>query len=274
MEFDVEINEEQTEQQEVIQETEVPAEQAEEEVTEQVEAPAQKAEEKPAKTYTQEELNRIVASRNARTEAKLRREYDRKYGDLEAVLKAGTGKESVEDITGTLRTFYESKGVKIQPKAAYSRQDEERLGRADADDIINTGDEDVLEELEQLARIGKDKMTDREKARFQALAAHRQTTERAQELEKLGVSEDVYNSSEFRAFAGQFNPNTPIRKVYDIYRMTRPKTEKRTMGSMKSQPEQKVKDYYTPAEIEKMTMKDLDDPKVWEAVRRSMTGRA
>lgn len=274
MEFDVEINEEQTEQQEVTQETEVPAEQAEEQVSEQVEDSAQKAEEKPTKTYTQEELNRIVASRNARTEAKLRREYDRKYGELENVLKAGTGKDSVEEITATYRKFYEDKGIKIQPKPAYSRQDEERLGRADADDIINTGDDDVLEELEQLARIGKDKMTAREKARFQALALHRQTAERALELEKLGVSEDVYNSKEFREFAGQFNSNTPIKKVYDIYQMTKPKTEKRTMGSMKTQAEQKVKDYYTAAEIEKMTMKDLDDPKVWEAVRRSMTGRA
>ena len=34
----------------------------------------------------------------------------------------------------------------------------------------------------------------------------------------------------------------------------------------------KVKDYYSPEEIERLTEEDLDNPKVWEAVRRSMTG--
>ena len=34
-----------------------------------------------------------------------------------------------------------------------------------------------------------------------------------------------------------------------------------------------VKDYYTPEEISKMTEEDLDNPQVWEAVRRCMTGQ-
>ena len=33
----------------------------------------------------------------------------------------------------------------------------------------------------------------------------------------------------------------------------------------------KVKDYYTEDEIRKLTDEELDNPKIWEAVRRSMT---
>ena len=46
--------------------------------------------EETPKTYTQEEVDAIVGKRVARTEAKLRKENDRKYGQLVEVLKAGS----------------------------------------------------------------------------------------------------------------------------------------------------------------------------------------
>ena len=49
----------------------------------------------PVKTYTQEEVDDIVGKRLARNTAKIRKEYSKKYGDLENVLKAGTGKDNV-----------------------------------------------------------------------------------------------------------------------------------------------------------------------------------
>ena len=57
----------------------------------------------PEKKYTEEEfnakVNEIVGKRNARYKAKIDKEYARKYGDLEDVLRAGTGKEDVGEIT-------------------------------------------------------------------------------------------------------------------------------------------------------------------------------
>ena len=41
--------------------------------------------ETPVKTYTEEEVNQIVGKRLARNSAKIRKEYDNKYGELEAV---------------------------------------------------------------------------------------------------------------------------------------------------------------------------------------------
>lgn len=225
------------------------------------------------KTYTQAEVDEIVGKRLARKEAKIRKEYDSKYGHLENVLKAGTGKETVEEMTDTFEKFYESKGIKINKRPEYSDRDIETLARRDAEDIIHAGYEEVVEETDRLSKKGVANMTAREKALFKTLAEHRQSTERGRELSKIGVTEDVYNSQEFKDFAGKFSASTSIRDIYDIYAKMQPRKEIKTMGSMKQVQSDGVKDYYSPEEIDRLSMKDLDDPRVWEAVRRSMTGR-
>lgn len=230
-------------------------------------------EETPIKTYTQEEVDAMMGKRVARTEAKIRREYERKYGDLTEVLKAGTGKEDVGEITNTFRDFYTKKGIQFSKKPQYNDDDVKVLARHDADAIISGGFEDVVEEVDRLADLGVENMTSREKALFKTLAEHRQNAERSKKLSEMGVTEEEYESKDFKDFASQFNATIPIDKVYDIYRKTKPKKEIRTMGSMKQTQTTKQKDYYTPEEIERLTMDDLNDPKVWDAVRRSMTGQ-
>jgi len=245
-------------------------------VTEQVTENVEQTTEESPKMYSEAEFNakldEVLGKKIARREAKIRKEYERKYGDLEDVLRAGTGKDSVEEMTDTFQKFYASKGIKMPEKPNYSAKDIEVLARAEADEIIRGGFDEVVEEVDRLAAVGASNMTAREKAVFKVLAEHRQSAERGRELSKIGVTEDVFNSQEFKDFAGKFNPNTPIRDIYDIYNKTIPRKEHRTMGSMKQQPEKGVKDYYSPEEIERLTMEELDDPKVWEAVRRSMTG--
>lgn len=230
-------------------------------------------EEIPAKTYTQEEVDAIVGKRIARTKAKIEKDYQRKYGDLENVLKAGTGKESVEEMTDTFKEFYTKKGIKIPEKPTYSAKDIEVLARAEAEEFIRGGYEDVVEEVDRLTELGAANMTAREKAVFKVLAEHRQNTERTKELTKIGVTEDVYNSAEFKEFAGKFNPNTSINDIYDIYRKTQPKKEIRTMGSMKNSSSDSgtVKDFYTKDEALQFTKKDFDkNPALYKAVQESM----
>lgn len=225
------------------------------------------------KTYTQSQLDEIVGKRLARNSAKIRKEYDRKYGDLEAVLKAGTGKESVEEMTDTFKTFYESKGIKLPEKPNYSDKDLEVLAAADAKDVINSGDEDVIEELNRLTDVGFDNMTAREKAYFKVLAEHRQNTERHKELSKIGVTDDVYNSREFQEFASKFNSNIPIADIYSIYTKTQPKKEIKPMGSMtnKTSEDGTIKDFYTRDEALKFTKADFDkSPELFKAVQDSM----
>lgn len=244
-----------------------------EEVTENVE---QTTEETPPKMFTQEELNDIVGKAKARERAKITKQYERQHErerGLIETLKTGTGKQTVEELDDTFTKFYEGKGIKIN-KPNYSDGDIEVLARADAEDIINSGFDEVVEEVDRLTKLGVANMSARDKATFKILAEHRQSTERSRELAEIGITEDVYNSQEFKDFASKFNSKTPIKDIYDIYNKTKPKKEIRTAGSMKQSHNDKgVKDYYTPEEIERLTEDDLDDPKVWEAVRRSMTGR-
>ena len=217
--------------------------------------------EETAKTYTEAEFNakldEVLGKKIARKEAKIRKEYERKYGNLEEVLKAGTGKESVEEMTNTFAEFYRQKGITIPEKPTYSTKDIEVLARAEAEDIIRSGYDEVVEEVDRLTDIGVGNMTAREKAVFKVLAEHRQSAERSKELTKLGVTEDVFNSQEFKEFAGKFNAT---------------KKEIKTMGSMKttSSADNGVKDFYTRDEALKFSKKDFDEnPALFAAVVKS-----
>lgn len=234
--------------------------------------------EQTEKTYTEAEFNakldEVLGKKIARREAKIRKEYDRKYGELEEVLKAGTGKQNVDEMTDTFKKFYASKGIKIPNKAEYSAKDLEVLARAEADEIIRSGYEDVVEEVDRLTEIGAANMNAREKALFKVLAEHRQNADRGRELSKIGVTEDVYNSREFKDFQSKFNPNTPINEIYDLYHKTQPKKQIQTMGSMKNSAADTsaVKDFYSYEEAMKFTKKDFDNnPELLKAVEASMT---
>ena len=245
-----------------------------EQVTENVEQTTEETVVMPEKLFTQDDLNAAVGKAKARERAKIEKQYKRQYGDLVDVLKAGTGKENVEEMTDTFREFYQKKGIQFSQKTDYSQADIEVLARADADEIIRSGYEEVVEETDRLADIGFENMTAREKALFKTLAEHRQAAERGQELSRIGVGEDVYNSQAFKDFAGKFNPSTPIAEIYEIYSSRQPKKEYRTMGSMKnnSSGDTGVKDFYTVDEARAFTKADFDkNPALFEAVRKSMS---
>ncbi len=247
-------------------------------VTEQVAENVEQTTEETPKMYTEEEMNarvnEIVGKRIARKEAKIRKEYDRKYGNLESVLRAGTGKESVDEMTDTFRQFYEGKGIQMPTQPAYNDADTAILARAEADDIIRGGYDEVVEEVDRLANLGVENMTPREKAVFKALAEHRHKAETAKSLAEIGVTEDVTESEEFKSFAAKFNPAVPVKDVYDLYRKTQPAKEHKTMGSLKggAAAEPEVKDFYSVEEARKFTRADFDrNPKLFEAVQNSMT---
>ena len=229
-------------------------------------------EETPAKTYTQEEVNAMMGKRLARQEARIKKEYDRKYGDLTETLKAGTGKETVEELNDAFTQFYESKGIKISKKPDYSDRDIETLARADANEIIQGGYDEVVEEVDRLANT--ENLSPRDREVFRILAEHRQNTERNTELAKIGITEDVYNSKEFQDYKSMFKDDTPITKVWNEYQKSQPKKEFKTMGSMKNNTtaDNGVKDFYSFEEASKFTKADFDkNPALYKAVVSSMS---
>lgn len=243
-------------------------------VTEQVTENVEQTTEQTPKTFTQDEVNEIVGRRVARNEARIRKEYDRDYGELMGLLQAGTGKKTVGEITGAMRDFYGTKGIKTPQEAQYSQKDIQVLANAEAEDIIrNGGYEEVVAEVDRMAKIGTANLNPRDKALFTALAAHRQSEERTRELSKLGVTQEVADSKEFRDFAAKFSPTTPISEVYGIYAKTLPQKNVQTMGSMKSTDsgDGGVKDYYSFEEASKFTRKDFErNPALLKAVEKSM----
>ena len=244
-------------------------------VTEVTENAEQTTAEQSPKMFTQDEVNDIVGKAKARERAKITKQKDREYGELMETLRAGTGKPNANanEINDTFSKFYESKGVKIRKDPEYSAKDLETLAKAEADEIIRGGYEDVVDEVDRLTSIGADKMNAREKALFKVLAEHRANAERNKELSEIGITEEVYNSAEFKEFAGQFNSNVPMSKVYNLYKQTQPKKEIKTMGSMKNtdSADSAVKEYYSPEEARKISRKELDaNPALMAAIERSM----
>ena len=247
-------------------------------VTENVAENAEQTAEQTEKTYTEAEFNakldEVLGKKIARKEAKIRKEYDRRYGGLMATLKDGTGKDDVDELNDMFTKFYESKGIKINKKPDYSDKDIAILARADADEIIRSGYEEVVEEANRLSELGADRMSPKEKAVFKILTEHAKNADKDRELAELGVPEDVRNSKEFKDFASEFKDGTSIKKIYEYYNKTQPKKEIRTAGSMKNNDsaDSGVKDFYTFEEAKRFTKKDFDNnPALFKAVEASMS---
>lgn len=221
----------------------------------------------------QEELNDMMKDRLRKQKNKIERDYTEKYGRLETVVNVGLGTNSIEEATNKLTDFYKKKGITIPDTPKYSERDIEVLANAEAEDIISYGYEDIVSEVERLAEIGVDSMTPREKIVFTKLANERQKLEDEKNLASIGISRKAIEDAEYKEFAEKLNPNLSLKDKYEMYLKFKPKKEFEKMGSMTSGPT-KVKEYYTPEEIERLTDEDLDNPLVWEAVRKSMTGQS
>ena len=228
------------------------------------------------KTYTEEELNarvdELLAKKIARKEARIRKEYDKKYGKLESVLKAGTGEEDLDKLTDTFTKFYTKKGIEIPTEPTYNESDMKVLANAEADSIIASGFDDVVEEVDRLAELGDD-MTPRERLVFIKLAEHRKSEQEKKELAKIGVGAKALEDEDFIEFAEKLNPSMSIKDKYEMYSQFKPKPKVETMGSMKNATSNDtgVKDFYTRDEAMKFTKKDFDkNPALFKAVENSM----
>lgn len=229
------------------------------------------------KVYTEAEFNakldEVLGKKIARKEAKIRKEYESKYSELEDLVRVGTGKNDVGEVTQEIKKYYESQGVQMPSKPTYSEKEISILAAAEAKETIDAGYDEVVEEVNRLASKGVTNMDAKEKQIFKILAEHRSNEEKTAELLKLGVTEDTYNSKEFKDFAGKFNPNTSMKEIYNLYAKLQPKKEVETMGSMTNTAKDNgVKDFYTPEEASKFTRADYDkNPALYDAVKKSMT---
>ena len=261
--------------------------QAVEEIEEGIEltdTTSQEEEKKEVKTYTAEEvekmvndrINNLLPKKIEREKRKMEKQYSdklAKYEETDSILKAGLGTKDISESNQRMREFYKEQGIDIPAysKPRDSEEDEKILGQAEASKIIDLGFEEMQEEANRLAAIGVDKMTPRDKVVFNILADELTHQKQVKELAELGVKEEILNDSEFKEFASQFNSKTPIKNVYEMYTKIKPQKKYEQIGSMKNIKEPVQKDYYSNEEIAKMSPEEIR--KNWDVIRKSMTAQ-
>lgn len=231
------------------------------------------------KTYTQEDIDRVVSQEKARLERKYRKEQESKLGqaqELENTIRVGLGLSSDDDVLSKVKDFYKEQGIDIpDAKTSVSNRDSEILGKADANEIIDTCDyEEIEARANELAVKQKQgKTSARESAEFFKLGEYLTTKLEEKELKANGVDIGILQDREFKKFASRFNRDAKISEVYELWEKLNEKTPKKPVstGSSKSTvPDNGVKDHYTSEEVDKLTDKELDDPNIWKRVRESM----
>lgn len=241
--------------------------------TEEKEEATQPMEEGPKKIYTEEEFNEKFDTKFKRREAKLRREYEKKYSKLENILNAGLGTSSVEEATSKLNEYYKEQGIDIpETNFKYSEEDTKILADKDAEEIISLGYDEIKEEGERLANLGKD-MTQRERLTLEKLTSKMKEIEELKELSSIGVSKEEVFTDDFKEYERKLNPNLSLKEKWEMYLSTKPKKEIKQMGSMKSGPTSNdgLKDFYTRDEALRFTEADYEkNPRLEAIIEKSM----
>lgn len=240
------------------------------EVVDNNEEAEESAPQEEVQTYTQEDLNKILEARTNSLNRKHQKELD-KYRKAESILKQGLGVDNIDDINSQLTEFYTNQGIEIKETSGLNDRDEQVLARADINEIISFGDEEVLETAKELAN--KKKRTVREETVLNGLMREISLKQATKKLEEAGADKDIYSSDNFKTFASKFNPDVEITDIYNFYKQTLPqKKQPESAGSMKSvQVNNQVKEFYTAEEAKKFTDADYDkNPALFDAVVRSM----
>lgn len=231
-------------------------------------------EEQPqGKFYTDEEFNQkvneIADRRVARKMRKLERELD-KYKDTENVLKSQLGGENIDEVNSNLRKLYTDEGVQLPSK--YVSEDKEYLeyqATRDSEDIIAEGYDCIRDEANRLANIGYDNLNSKDKLLFTKLCEELDREDDVKILKGLNIDTNILEDNSFKEFRKQFNRNTPVSKIYELYSGNK-ETKINTPGSL-SNNSKTESEYFTDEEIENLTMEDLDDPVIWEKLRKTQT---
>ena len=223
------------------------------------------------KMYTKEEVDEIKLRYGKRVERKVSKDFEKKYGRLENVLKAGTGEDDLEKVTDTFTDFYTKKGIQIPNAPQFSQRDMEYLAERDAKEIIDSGYEEVVDELNRLSEIGIDNMNQSDKVVFLKLKQEADRIANEKELKSIGISE---LPADFDDFANKLNPSLSLKEKYEMYTKLNPKKKGEVIGSMKNTDTSNkgVKEYYSFEEASKFTRADFDaNPELFKAVCDSMT---
>ena len=219
-----------------------------------------------------------IKDRLARDRASQERKYNKelaKYKHLENVMNTGLGVDNVDDAITKASEFYREQGIEIpEYKEGFSERDEKILAKADAQEIIDLGRAEMEAEANRIASIPAEQRSVREKTIFDTLCKELISLRDIDELKAKGYKTDILQTKEFSQFRDQFNVNTPISTIYEMYNKMNGQAVKQpaSPGSAKSNTStNEIKEYYTPEEARQFKEEDFEkNPKLMEAIEKSM----
>lgn len=254
---------EEVEEVQTVQETETPNE---EDIEKQIEERANKiAEEKIEARLIRDRVKR--EREEAPTKAK--------YQELETIMKSALGVDNIDDAITKSREFYKEQGIQIPEivNKSLNERDEIVLAKADASDIIKLGKSEMESEANRIAGIPEAQRSLREKTIFNDLCQELVRMNDLDTLKTKGYDTTILEDKDFNTFRNQFNLNTPVVQIYEMYQQvkgTKPQQPKSPGSAKTNNSNNEVKDYYTPEEVRQFTEEDLENPKLMEAIDRSM----
>lgn len=199
-----------------------------------------------------------------------------KYQELETIMKSALGAENIDDVITKSREFYKEQGMQIPEiinKSSLNERDEIVLAKADAGDIIKLGKSEMEAEANRIAAIPERNRSLRDKTIFNDVCQELIKMKDVDNLKAKGYDTKILNDKDFSSFRNQFNLNTEVSKIYEMYQKvngTKP-TQPKSPGSAKTtQSNNEIKEYYTPEEVRNFTEEDLDNPKLMAAIEKSM----
>lgn len=256
-------------EEEMLEQTNEPAEEtANVEQTTEIIVEEQPTEPMYTKSQMQEEINNAVENRLARERKKLDREYKEslsKYQELGYLTQQGLKADSLDDTLEKARKFYGEQGITYVPQ----NDDDKIVGKAYAEEIISEADS--LKELEDTANrlSSKVNLSNRDKIILENLNSEIESRRKIALLEANGVTEEEYNSQEFKDFVKKYsNSDTPIMDLYNMYKRVTDVKPVENPGSMKSVPGKEKQDFISEAEYDKMSDKEIEEN--LDLIRKSM----
>lgn len=232
------------------------------ETTQEVENPNQddiekQIEERANKLFEEKVEERLIRDRASR-ERKQNKEMA-KYKQLESVIKAGLGVDNLDDVISRTSNFYKEQGINIpEYKDSFSERDEKILAKADAQEIIELGRNEMENEANRIASIPADKRTTREKTVFDTLCKELINMKDIDDLKAKGYKTEILSTKEFNDFRNRFNVNTPISDIYEMYSKlnVKPVEKPASAGSAKNEVG-KVTETFSAERINNMTPQEL-----------------
>ena len=253
-----------------------------EEVQDTTETVVQPSEEDIEKRI-EERANQIaeekIEARLIRDRVKRERESSQtiaKYEQLENMMKSALGAKDIDDVITKSRDFYKEQGMPIPEiinKPSLNERDEIVLAKADANDIIKLGKSEMEIEANRIASIPEKDRSLRDKTIFNDVCKELVRINDVDSLKVKGYDTKVLEDKDFSSFREQFNLNTPVSQVYEMYNKVHgsKKVQPKSPGSAKTtQTNNEIKEYYTPEEVRAFKEEDLDNPKLMKAIELSM----